>query len=159
MGDRWFDVVVDPLLDGAGNVIGAVHIMSDITERRRAEQEKEKLQAQFLQSQKMEAVGRLAGGIAHDFNNLMTVITGYSEFALGTLEEDTPLRKDIEAMKRAGERAAGLTRQLLAFSRKQVLQPKPLDLNVVVAGMGKMRDLAPRFFFMESPSSPRRPPT
>ncbi len=117
--------------DEAGSPTGILAVCRDITEHRQ-------LEAQLVQAQKMEAVGRLAGGVAHDFNNLMTIITGYSELALKTLDEDAPLRKDIEAMKKAGERAAGLTRQLLAFSRRQILQPKPLDLNVVVAGMGKM---------------------
>lgn len=103
----------------------------DITERK-------KLEEQLRQSQKMESVGRLAGGIAHDFNNLLTVVTGYSELMLGRLGDDSPLRKDTEEIKRAGERAASLTQQLLAFSRRQVLQPKVLDLNEVVSRMEKM---------------------
>ena len=130
--------VKTPVRNEQGNTVGVLGIFWDVTERRQAEEEKERLQAQLLQAQKMEAVGRLAGGIAHDFNNLMTIVTGYGELALKTLDEDDPLRKDIEEMKRAGERAARLTRQLLAFSRKQVIQPKVLDLNVVVAGTGKM---------------------
>jgi CheY-like chemotaxis protein len=86
----------------------------------------------------MEVVGRLAGGVAHDFNNLLTAITGYSELVLNFMEEDNPLRQDVAEIKKAGDRAASLTRQLLAFSRKQVLQPKVLDLNKVVESMGKM---------------------
>ena len=103
----------------------------DITERR-------KLEGQLRQSQKMEAVGKLAGGIAHDFNNLLTVITGYSELLLSQLGEESPLGKEVEEIKRAGERAASLTHQLLAFSRRQVLQPKVVDLNEVVSNIEKM---------------------
>jgi PAS domain S-box-containing protein len=95
-------------------------------------------EAQLRQSQKMEAVGQLAGGVAHDFNNLLTAITGYSELTLRELSEDSPLRGKISEIKKAGERAASLTRQLLAFSRKQILQPKVLDLNGVISEMDKM---------------------
>jgi PAS domain S-box-containing protein len=93
---------------------------------------------QLRQAQKMESIGTLAGGIAHDFNNLMTVVTGYSELALWSLTGESSLRSKIEEIKKAGERATGLTRQLLAFSRKQMLQPKVLELNAVVSGMAKM---------------------
>jgi PAS domain S-box-containing protein len=93
---------------------------------------------QLRQAQKMEAVGRLAGGIAHDFNNLLTAITGYSDLTLRRIQSESPLRRNVEEIKKAGERAASLTRQLLAFSRKQVLQPKVLDLNAVVSDMEKM---------------------
>ena len=103
----------------------------DITERK-------KLEERLRQSQKMESVGRLAGGIAHDFNNLLTVITGYSELMLSQLEERSPLVKEVEEIKRAGERASSLTQQLLAFSRRQVLQPRVIDLNEVVARVEKM---------------------
>jgi two-component system cell cycle sensor histidine kinase/response regulator CckA len=93
---------------------------------------------QLRQSQKMEAVGQLAGGIAHDFNNLLTAITGYSEMTLRRLEPESPVRRNVEEIKKAGLRAADLTRQLLAFSRKQALQPKVLDINSVVSEVDKL---------------------
>ena len=101
-----------------------VHYIFDITDRKRAEAEKEKLQAQLQQAMKMEAVGRLAGGVAHDFNNLLTVITGYSELLLLKVGKESPMHGQVEEIRRAGERAASLTQQLLAFSRKQIIEPK-----------------------------------
>ena len=97
-----------------------------------------KLKAQLIQSQKMEAIGRLAGGVAHDFNNIITVINNLAQLALMTLKQADPLRKDLEEIKKAGDRAASLTCQLLAFSRKQVLQPRVLDLNGVIIDMNSM---------------------
>jgi CheY-like chemotaxis protein len=97
-----------------------------------------KRDADLRQSQKMETIGRLAGGIAHDFNNLLSVIIAYADVALEAIREEDPLRDDIKNIREAGERAAGLTRQLLAFSRKQVLQPAVLDLNGVVGGMTEL---------------------
>ena len=105
----------------------------DITDRKRAEAEKEKLQAQLQQAQKMEAVGSLAGGVAHDFNNLLTVITGYSELLLQKIGKESPMHGEVEQIKSAGERAASLTQQLLAFSRKQIIEPKVMQLDRLVA--------------------------
>jgi PAS domain S-box-containing protein len=119
------------LRDGQGKVNGVMAVIADIAGRKHLEE-------QFLQSQKMEAVGRLAGGIAHDFNNLLTAIIGYSQMALLRLPSEDPLRKDIQEIETAGQRAASLTSQLLAFSRRQVIQPKVLDLNTVVADLSKM---------------------
>jgi PAS domain S-box-containing protein len=114
--------------EGEEVVLGTVF---DMTERRRLEE-------QLLQSQKMEAVGRLAGGIAHDFNNLLTAVAGYSELLLSQLPEGDPRRESAEEIRQAGSRAAALTQQLLAFSRRQVLEPRVLDLNAVIGGMERM---------------------
>ncbi|MEK6779610.1 MAG: ATP-binding protein [Candidatus Deferrimicrobiota bacterium] len=122
----------------AGRNAGRVWSIRDITERERTEEEREKLRGQLLQSQKMEAIGKLAGGVAHDFNNMLTAIDGYSELLLSRLGEDSPLSADVMEIRKAGDRAAALTRQLLAFSRMQVLQPKVLDLNDLVANIQKM---------------------
>jgi two-component system cell cycle sensor histidine kinase/response regulator CckA len=120
-------------------------IVRDITKGKQSEealrQSEEQLrqsEEKFRQSQKMEAVGRLAGGVAHDFNNLLTVIIGYCELLVAQVKPGDSLRRNAEEIQKAAERAAALTHQLLAFSRKQVLQPKVLDLNDVVAGMEKM---------------------
>ena len=120
----------------------ALNMMRD-AERARAKAEKiaEELknsQAQFLQAQKMESVGRLAGGVAHDFNNLLTAIAGYCALLLDGLADEDPKREDVLEIKKAGDRAAGLTRQLLAFSRRQLLKPKLLSLNEVVLDVEKM---------------------
>ena len=114
-----------------GRPVRGVGISQDITERRT-------LESQNQQLQKMEAVGRLAGGVAHDFNNLLTVILGFCELLMTDLRSDDPRHADIAEIQKAGTRGAGLTRQLLAFSRKQIIEPTLLDLNVVVAGMQAM---------------------
>ena len=116
----------------ADPVVAAIVFNSrDITERR-------KLEEQFLQSQKVQAIGQLAGGVAHDFNNILTAIIGHTELMLQRLPATDPSHSNADEIQRAAHRAAGLTRQLLAFSRKQVLQPKVIDLNTVIAEMNKM---------------------
>ena len=139
--ERWLMSRGQPQLEEDGRVGRYLGIVVDITERKRAEEEKEHLQLQLAQAQKMESIGRLAGGVAHDFNNLLTVINGFSRLLLDRLTAGDPLRDGLEEIHKAGERAAGLTQQLLAFSRKQVLQPRVLDLNRVV---GEMRPLLAR---------------
>ena len=114
-----------------GRLSGLVSIISDSTDRKR-------LEAQYRQAQKMEAVGQLAGGIAHDFNNLLTVIISYSQMLLADIAEDGSSRADVMEIKRAAERAALLTKQLLAFSRQQVLRPQNLDLNLVIGELEQM---------------------
>jgi PAS domain S-box-containing protein len=117
--------------DEHGRVIGTFSSGSDITDRR-------SLELQFQQAQKMEAIGRLAGGVAHDFNNLLTAILGYSELVLDDLGLDDRHRRDLLEIEKAGRRAAALTRQLLAFSRRQIIEPTILDLSAIVTGMRAM---------------------
>ena len=127
-----------PFYDERFNRLGAVVAMHDVTERKEAEEERERLEAQLRQAQKMEAVGQLAGGIAHDFNNLLQVILGHLELVQNDMGPEFPSHQEIEEARTAGEKAAELTRQLLAFSRRQVIQPVNLDLNELVHGLLKM---------------------
>ena len=117
---------------------GIVGISRDVTDLTRAEEERARLQEQLQQAQKMEAVGRLAGGIAHDFNNILTVITGYCEMALEESRGNRDLEANVEEIKRAAMRASALISQLLAFSRRQILQPVTFDLGDLVKGMDGM---------------------
>jgi two-component system cell cycle sensor histidine kinase/response regulator CckA len=128
---RWLETHAVPLRGPAGEVRAALSVTRDVTERRRLEE-------QLVQAQRMEAVGRLAGGIAHDFNNLLTGILGYSDILRAGLAEDDPLRADADEIRKAADRAASLTRQLLAFSRRQVLRSRVIDLNTVVEEMERM---------------------
>lgn len=124
-------VSLTPIEARDGHVIGASKISHDITKFK-------KLEAQFIEVQKMEVVGQLAGGVAHDFNNLLAVIMGYSEVAKEELGDDHPVCKHIEEIQLASERASGLTRQLLVFSRREIVHPVVLDLNGVVKDLNKM---------------------
>ncbi len=132
------EISVSLIRDPEGKPIGFRGISRDITERKQAEEEKLSLQEQLRQSQKMEAIGQLAGGIAHDFNNLLTVIKGYSQLSLLDLKENDPLCGNIQEIEKATRRATDLTRQLLAFSRRQILDLKVLDLNVLLKDLEKM---------------------
>ncbi len=123
-------------------VVAIESFLFDITERKKADRERNELQVQLTQAQKMDSIGRLAGGVAHDFNNLLTVINGYCQLAARRVGEDAALSELIDEINRAGERASSLTRQLLNFSRKQIIDPKPLDLNETIRDMrGMLRRL------------------
>jgi PAS domain S-box-containing protein len=122
---------IEPLRGAGGEIHGAICMALDVTDRKQLEE-------QFRQAQKMEAVGRLAGGVAHDFNNLLMVIQGYADLLAERLPAGDSLRRNAEQIQTAAQRAAGLTRQLLAFSRKQIMEPKVLSVHTVVAEMEKM---------------------
>jgi two-component system cell cycle sensor histidine kinase/response regulator CckA len=127
----WLHDIVRLVRDSSGRVRQLRGVTVDITARKQLEEE-------FLQAQKMEAVGRLAGGVAHDFNNLLTIISGYVELVLEKLDAVSPLKPHVEEIKQASDRAAGLTRRLLAFSRRQAIMPQVLNLGEVAAGTQKM---------------------
>jgi PAS domain S-box-containing protein len=129
--NRYFMVTVSLLQSGAGNMAGSVFVARDITERKN-------LQNQLFQSQKMEAIGQIAGGIAHDFNNLLTAIIGFSNLAVMRTRPGDPSLEYLEQILAASDRATQLTRGLLAFSRRQILDPRPIDLNRLVRGMEKL---------------------
>lgn len=134
----YFEIGGDILRHENGLPFGRVYVCRDITLRKLAEQEKEKLQTQLIQAQKMESVGRLAGGVAHDFNNMLSVIIGNAEMAMMDLEPSHPNYITMQDILNAGMRSADLTRQLLAFARKQTIDPRILDLNDIVTSMLKM---------------------
>ena len=125
------------IVDG-GEVIGAVVTFRDVTEQKKAELEQEKLRSQLLQSQKMEAVGQLAGGIAHDFNNMLTAIIGYGHVLKMKMNENEPLKIYADRILASSEKAANLTQSLLAFSRKQTSNPKPVNLNEIIREVDKL---------------------
>jgi PAS domain S-box-containing protein len=125
------EVTISPVRDLAGQIVNFVAVKRDITWEL-------SVQEQLLQAQKMDGIGRLAGGVAHDFNNLLSVILNYARFALDGMSKESPLFSDVLEIERAGQRAAALTHQLLAFSRKQVLQPVHLDVNHVLSDMERM---------------------
>jgi len=129
--EYWLEWNVTPLLNEKNEITHYIAVQQDITNRKLLEE-------QLRQSQKMEAIGRLAGGVAHDFNNLLTVITGYCDLSLPLIEKNSTLGKNVEQIKQAGERATNLTRQLLAFSRTQIFQTRVLNLNQIIGDMELM---------------------
>jgi PAS domain S-box-containing protein len=138
-GERiWLSLNIRLIRDDNGNALFREGAIEDITEHKRAEAERQRLEEQLRHSQKMEAIGQLAGGVAHDFNNLLTAINGYSSLALQRANPDSRTKTYLEEIRKAGDRAANLTRQLLAFGRKQMLKPVALNLNEVVFDMNKM---------------------
>ncbi len=127
-----------PVHNDRNQVVGILGAVEDLTERKKIEAEREQLQSQLLQAQKMESVGRLAGGVAHDYNNMLSVIIGYAQFGMDKTDPEDELRADLQEILTAAERSADITRQLLAFARKQTINPKALDLNETVESMFKM---------------------
>jgi len=131
---RWLDLTKVPILDADGSPYAVLGVSEDITERKLAEEERTRLQEQLNQSQKLESIGRLAGGVAHDNNNMLTAILMHAELLRELLGPGNPALRHIQAMEGAAERSTGLIRQLLAFSRKQIIEPKVIDLNELLAG-------------------------
>ncbi|MDD9302873.1 MAG: PAS domain S-box protein [Desulfobacter sp.] len=134
----WIEIRVSLVSSEDGPNKKILGISRDITERKEAEKEKKQMESQLFQAQKMESIGTLAGGVAHDFNNLLTVINGYAELIQAKLEEDHPLTPKVQAISHAGQRAENLTRQLLAFSRKQIFKPEIISLNQTIKSMDQM---------------------
>jgi two-component system, cell cycle sensor histidine kinase and response regulator CckA len=132
------EVTASPVFNESGAITNYVSVSRDITEFLKLQNDKEKLQAQFLQSQKIESVGRLAGGVAHDFNNMLSVILGHTQLSLDAINDSHPLYRHLQEINHAAQRSADLTRQLLAFARKQTISPKVLDLNETISGLLSM---------------------
>lgn len=147
----WEHAFITPIKNENGEITNFLAIKEDISERKELEQ-------QLIQSQKMESIGTLAGGIAHDFNNLLTVINGYSDLSLMKIDEKDPVYKSISTIRSAGERAEKLTRQIMAFSRKQIYQPQILEINDVISDLDKMiRSLIGEDFNIQVKLSPNLP--
>ena len=137
-GDKWHLTYKAPIFDEHGQVIGTVGIAHDITGLKEAEKERLTLETQLMQAQKMESIGRLAGGVAHDFNNMLTVIMGHAQLGQMKLDPTHPVYGDISEISKSAERSADLTKQLLAFARKQTVAPKVVNLNETVNSMLNM---------------------
>jgi PAS domain S-box-containing protein len=137
--EGWMDLYSYPIIDNkTGEMTGVIEYVRDITERKKAEEEKEKLEDQLRHAQRMEAVGQIAGGVAHDFNNILSAIIGHGNLLQMEMKKDTPSRIHLEQILAASERGANLIQSLLAFSRKQIISPRPIDLNDVVTRVGKL---------------------
>lgn len=135
----WINLTVSVIRQALGaHPTYLISVVEEITDRKKAEEENAKLETQLQQAQKLEAIGALAGGVAHDFNNMLGVILGHAEMAMYQMDPEQPVFADLTEIRKAAERSAGITRQLLAFARKQTVVPKVIDLNKTVEGMLKM---------------------
>jgi PAS domain S-box-containing protein len=134
----WVEILPSVVQDSKGSAVGWMSIIRDATQRKKSEEESKKLQSQFYQSQKMDALGRLTGGVAHDFNNLLTAMIGHVELVRMKVKPDSPLIPHVDEISRAADRASKLTRQLLTFSRSQVVVPRVLHLNMIVEESRKL---------------------
>ncbi len=130
-GSMYVEITASPLRDLEGNIVAGIEVVKDVTDQK-------KLEAQLRHSQKMEAVGTLAGGIAHDFNNILSIIKGYGDMVMDALETGSPSREDMNEVLTAADRAADLTQRLLIFSRKEIVEVKPVDINALLLGLQKM---------------------
>jgi PAS domain S-box-containing protein len=161
---RWISETKAPIRSPAGQTIGLVGIARDVTERVSAETALHRAEEQLLQAQKMEAVGQLAGGVAHDFNNVLSVILGYGELLLEEIPKDDAKHADLATIVGAAQRAAALTRQLLAFSRRRAVEPETVDVDAIVEGLEKMlrpiigEDIDLRTTLAASPAAVRADP-
>ena len=136
----WADVHVSAIHNERGEFAATLGVVVDITDRKRAEQEKEAMRAQLLQAQKMEAIGTLTGGIAHEFNNLLTIVSGYAELLVSEKDESDSEYSDLQKIIQAAQRGAELVRSLMAFSRKTEINAAPVNLNLEVEQVKKLWD-------------------
>lgn len=136
--DRWVVINAAPVRRSDGSIAAGILVFHDISDRKQAEEERGRLQEQLLQAQKIESVGRLAGGVAHDFNNMLQTILGNTDLAMDEVPASSPVRENLLEIRNAAQRSADLTRQLLAFARKQAVNPRVIDLNATVSGLLKM---------------------
>lgn len=136
--EKWYEVSAYPIFDNNGQITSVVEFFRDITEKKKGLEEKQSLEQQLAFARKMESIGTLAGGVAHDFNNMLSVINGYAELSLMKMATDDSYRDAMDAILRSGKRAARITRQLLAFSRKQVIKLESMDLNEEIDETRKM---------------------